>query len=739
MAPFDQLQKRRAESERGAILVLTALVILLLLFIAAFSTDLGAWYRQTEEQQRAADVGSLNGISAYDRGVKQVFSANGGVDTWQELALRPGGAALLQDAERDGLIEATLTVQALLETSGLTFTSAPTFTIASDPLDPNSTSTVELIAQDGSIVTITRSFVQTGVASDGVTPTYTRAIDVTIERTGEQYFSNIIREAPQIERSAQSLLSNCGATCDNPVTFNPPFVAFKGSGNGDGYGPLLYDRPSDDDGDGVFTQDGIIDEAWAVNHHSSGTTTGQIICVEVETQDPCPGHNAPNQAFALDYQTGNRPVEYIDPVTGNIYFAARNRGNGALGLACWSAQNKDYCGDEFISFWTQTTNAQYPAWINATGPFHYAGRLYIVAQNGTVACATLAMDPCTIPGPYNVGSSDTSALPGLNSGNYITNGEQNGQYLILTQNSNSGVLFRCLDLSRVDTRATDCGQHLDGSLARGDDNLTFTRFNTAGAPVGVCTHNIISENTGCVDWNANVQTPVNLNLGLLGQSWGGDAFTWQGATTAQKRTFFAGGNSNYIGCYNWETNAPCNDGPDGGGAYLLANAAYSGITDVNPYSFAQISDRCVIALGHRAVFISFDPVGFGPCVDVKITTTIQACDCADESAGTRWGPLSLPPALLADVEFLDGTIRNVDGSLVTDGAGNVLPEFENPIDLIASGGVIDLSILNDLAVPPGELQLTLEADSKLDSSGNPLFANPYTTNLAITVQPTLSQ
>ena len=735
MASFEKLQKRRAESERGAILVLTALVILLLLFIAAFSTDLGAWYRQTEEQQRAADVGSLNGISAYDRGVKDIFALRGNVSTWQELAAANPDFA--DEAELQGLTEATLTIQALLETSGLSFTAAPTFNLAPDPLDTSSVSTVTLTATDGSIITITRVFVETGVALDGVTPVFTRAIEVSVERTGEQYFSNILRDAPQIERNAQSLLSNCGATCNNLITFNPPFVAFEGTGNGDGYGPLLYDRPDPITG----VRDGVIDEAWAVNHHSNGAATGQIICVVVATQQPCPGSTAPNDAFPLDYQTGNRPVEYIHP-DGRIYFAARRASDGALGLACWNADTKSYCNggtSEFISFWTQTQGTAFPAWINATGPFFNDGRLYIVSQDGQVACATLALNPCTVGGPNAVGGPgvDTSQLPGLNTGNLVSNGEQIGERLILTQNAATGVLFRCLDLSNNSGAVSGCGQHFQNTLGNGgDDNLTFTRYNTSGGAVGVCVLNIQTGANQCVNSSASPigELPgLAAGLDLLSTgNWGGDTFTWTGETPAEKRTFFAGGNSDYVGCWNWQTGQACNDGPDGGGAYLLANDAYTGNGNANPYAFNQISARCVIGLGHQAVFFSFDPVGFGPCVDVTITTPIAPCDCADAAQGARWGAITLPPQLLADVEFLLGTVS------VTSDSSTAYAGLED-IDLLATGGVIDLGVLNELTPPPASVFLTLEADSRLDSNGDPLFADPYTTNLEISVQPTLTE
>ena len=92
----------------------------------------------------------------------------------------------------------------------------------------------------------------------------------------------------------------------------------------------------------------------------------------------------------------------------------------------------------------------------------------------------------------------------------------------------------------------------------------------------------------------------------------------------------------------------------------------------------------------------------------------------------------MPPQLLADVEFLLGTVS------VTADSSTAYTGLED-IDLLATGGVIDLGVLNELTPPPASVFLTLEADSRLDSNGDPVFADPYTTNLEISVQPTLTE
>ena len=715
--------------------------MLLLLFIAAFATDLGAWYRQGSEQQRAADVGSLNGISAYDREAKLLFPSGNG---WDDLpAVATATTPSIGQVEQVAFDAAVDQIQNLLETSGLTFPAtrpAANYAIDPnptniDPTNPAQASTITLVADDGTRVTITRTWAQAGFALDGVTPVFSRVIDISITNEGDQFFSNVLRSAPEITRSAQGLLANCGAVCNDVIEINPPFVGFRGSGNGDGFGPLLFDR----------TGDGVPDETWAVNHHSNGTNTGQIICVELETELPCPGHNAPNQAFALDYQTGNRPVEYIHP-DGRIYFAARQRSTQALGLACWDAAAKDYCANEFISFWTQTTGTNFPAWINATGPFQHNGRLYIVSQDGQIGCATLALAPCSSafgtaanPQAIDIAGSDTSNLPALNNGNFVSNGEQSGSTLILTQNGvaaggSHGVLFRCLNLTNE--VPTHCGNHWEGGFGvGGDDNLTFTRYNSAGASQGVCVFHIQNGNSECVNWTATPQGAlpgIASGLDRLQQGWGGDTFTWTDSDDpSHVRTFFAGGNSNRVGCWNWQTQSACTDGPDDGGAYLITDNDRTGFGAALPYAFDQISERCLLGLGHQAVFFSFDPVGFGPCTDVEITTPITPCECDDANAGERWGLINLPEELLNQVTRLEATVSTGE-----DFRATTIPGFDQ-LDVL--NGQLDLTPLNtDPGGPYTMVYLTLQADSAL-SGDDPVFTEPTNFNLEITTPPTLSE
>ena len=732
--------------------------MLLLLFIAAFATDLGAWYRQGSEQQRAADVGTLNGIAAYDRVTRAEF-ASSDISGWDEVTTDPTP----QQLEMMAFDAAVDQIQSLLETSGLTFSAArPAAIYASDPnpttIDPTiaaQRSEITLTADDGTLITIVRTWAPTGVNLDGVT-TFSRVIEITISNDGEQFFSQLLRDAPTINRTAQSVLENCGAACDNEITINPPFVGFEGTGNGDGFAPLLFDRD----------ENGEFDEVWAVNHHSfggAGNGEGQIICVLIgdpdTTGNPCPGGNIAdgegNFAWRLTYRTGNRPIEtFID---GKIYFTALDRdvrGANNLGIACFDVRAQDYCANEFVAFWEQTGNfnngdpSTFPSSVVAHGPFEHDNRLYIFSQDGQVACTNLNLTPCTntaANGPVAVtGATLTSNLPTLNGGYFISNGEQQlndaglttGR-LILTQNGQDGLLFRCLDLTNGDGVVTSCGEHWNTTLDNGgDDNLTFTRFDTNGNDTGVCVYHIQDRVNGCVDWSAGAPTVLSgINDGLndLRNEWGGDTFTWTDSQdSANVRTFFAGGNSNHVGCWSWQDAGPCSEG---GSQFLETNnTATGGNGNANPYAFDQISDRCLLGLGHEAVFFSFDPVGLGACTDVTTTNPIFPCDCDDANAGSRWGTITIPPELTSQVTRLQATVSDSE-------------DFTNPssvidglrlVDLLATNGELDLTSLNDLAAVPDMIYLTLEADTRL-VGGEPVFTEEEIINLSITSAPTLTR
>ncbi|MDW3176604.1 MAG: hypothetical protein R8J94_04360 [Acidimicrobiia bacterium] len=689
MAILTNLRKRisGSDNERGAILILSALIMMLLLFIAAFATDLGAWYRQGQAQQRAADVGSLNGMQAYDREYKAYFDT-AGVQTWTQLT-----AAQRIEAERQAMAAAVNTIIGLLETSGHTFSSTPTEVQLSPPPNvPGDQSIFTITSDDGTVVTITRE-------ADGMS--------VSLSADGDQYFSNLLRDAPQITRKSTAVLSNCGAECTHTIEINPPFVGFAATGQGDGYGPLLFDKDTTSDG---------IEEIWAVNHHSNSGTNYNVICMNVETKSECSGSS--NVHYPLNYDTGNRPTEYIAP-NGKIYFSARDRGTNRSGLACFDAATRAYCSTAFVDLF-DATQSNWSGWINVNGPWEYNGELFIVSQDGQLGCVTAAMAPCAIP-TQNLATFGDSRTAGLHdTNNWVTNGEQLGSKLYLTQNTATGVFFHCVDLSNRSSCFTPVFNNTLGN--GGDDNLTFFRYDTAGNETGVCVYNVISRNSGCVSLtgsNLGAISGMSSAFTSLTAAWGGDAISWEG-----KRTFLAGGNSNRVGCWSWEDGGvACPDG-----ATLTTDSAYTGAgTGARPYGFAQISDSCIIGLGHDSIFFSFNPEGFTPCVDAKLSTVILPCTCADGT--NKWGEVRLPSELMAKVDQMWATIS------ATEGGAAVSTDLDR-VELHNNGGVIDLRTVDQSL---NVLYLTLEVNAKLDpTTGDPVWTEPISADLAIIVQPTLA-
>lgn len=663
MRVFSKATSNRSQ-ERGAVLILTALVILLLLSIAAFATDLAAWYQQGQMQQREADVASLNGVETYN-GVVHLEFDNAGVNAWDQLSA--SDAVVIETAAMEAAIDA-LTL--LLEASGLEFTNPAVYVIAPPP---GGTSTATLTSDDGTIVTITRS-------PDS-------EMTVSISAAGTQYFSSLFRDAPEIVRSSTSQLSNCGAECNIPIVLNPPFAGFQATGQGDGYGPLLY-------GD---------EEVWAVNHHNRGSE-GDIICMDRDTEAAC---KADGTQFPLgDRLTGNRPVEYIDVPNSKIYFASADQTALRSGLACFDVAARAWCGTQFVELFDFGGHS-WPNTINVTGPWEYNNQLYVFAQNGELACVNKDMTTCGTWQTASFGGPDTPTLLG---GNHIVHGEQLGSKIYFSQDSGAGQIFHCWDFAT----ATSCwtGTQLAAYLGTGgDDHLTHFRYDTAGTVNGICTTDIIQLRNACVNLAGTTITEIaalNTHLGPLSANWGGDTITWE-----NKHTFFAGGNSDQLACWSWETNTGC--------GLIDASVLVDGGPQVSPYGFSQISAKCIIGLGHRSIFFSFNPVGMGPCVDTKVETTIYPCVCADSS--NRWGEVQLSSELMAMVDTLLATVTAPDGTVLL-----------NQVDLVASNGFLDLTGVDQSIT---HLQLLLEVDSKLDVNGDPMWTDPIVSELELVVQPTL--
>jgi len=687
VAILSNLRKRISGSnkERGAILILSALIMMLLLFIAAFATDLGAWYRQGQAQQRAADVGSLNGMQAYDREYKAYFDT-AGVQTWDQLS-----DTQRAEAERLAMASAINTIIGLLETSGHTFSSSPVEVQLSPP--PNvagDQSIFTITSDDGTLVTITRE-------GDGMT--------VSLTADGDQYFSNLLRDAPQITRKGTAVLSNCGAECLHTIEINPPFVGFAATGQGDGYGPLLFDKDTSVDG---------IEEIWAVNHHSNSGSNYNVICMSVETKSECSG--SANVHFALPYDTGNRPTEYIAS-NGKIYFTARDAGTNRSGLACFDGATRNYCSTQFVDLFEDDARGG-SGTINVNGPWEYGGELFIIAQDGQLGCVTLAMAPCAVATQQTAAFGD-SRMPNLNDGAIITNGEQVGSKLYFTQGTSTGILFHCMDLSNRTSCFTPVFSNVTGNP--GDDVATFTRYDTAANATGVCVYDVVGRGSNCVSLSGadlGAISGMSSAFTSLSNSWAGDAIGWDG-----KRTFIAGGNSNKVGCWSWEDGSvACPDS-----SVLTTNDAFTGGGNARPYGFAQISDSCIIGLGHDSVFYSFNPEGFTACVDAKLSTVILPCTCADNT--NKWGEIRLPAELMAKVDQMWGTIS------VSAGGAGISTDLDR-VELHNNGGILDLTgVESDVDV----LHLTLEVNAKLNpSTGDPVWTEPNSADDAINDQPTQS-
>lgn len=680
----DRDRADRALQERGAILILSVLVMILLLSLAAFATDLAAWYRQGQQQQRASDLASLNGVQAYDLELKTYFESHG-ADNWAGLTNATDKAEAEQLAFDAGL-EA---IWGVLATGGVVVDTSPT--VVYDPTPPSTSSTATAVATDGTQVQITR-------LSNG-------SFTVTLIRPGKQYFSSVLSDAPEIARSSTAVISNCNADCSRNILIEPPFTGFEASGQGDGYRPLLW-------GD---------DEIWTVNHHSSGQANGnagatlwggEIICMDRDTGLACLGGTS---HFSLNgYQSANMSIEYLSP-SGKLYFAARRPDsagsvNGDVGLVCFDVTARAYCATPFTPMWEFNDYVRWDNWINAVGPWEYGGNLYIMSTDGVLHCRTES----TLADCGSASTSATGIIPAGHTGREKIQGEVIGTKLFFTI-TYGGTVFGCFDLAG----GTDCPgwstAKQQSNLGWGNGVMTFMRYTTGGAHGGICA---LTQNTGAGTRSAcyntvggslgalpNATGLTNVLTGKGGATWAGSTFAW-----SNQRTYFGSGSSDYTGCYDWTIPGTCAEGS-------IDHLTVHG-KKIEPYHYEQVTPDCIVGLGDESHFFSFNPISLLTCTESVVTTEIWPCNCGNGT--TRWGVLELPPELLTVLNSANAEVTAPGHPALT---GNLMD------------GPMDLSPLNGYS---GAAQLTITVDSKVNGDGTLQWTEPYSANLALVVQPTLS-
>jgi len=676
------------KSDRGAILILSALIMILMLLIAAFATDLGAWYRQGQEQQRSADVASLNGIQAYDSFRKAYFVTNG-ASIWTDL-----DDDQREEAEEGAMEAAMDAMLGILSAGGTTVSQTPEYVFNPPPGE----STATVTADDGSIITVTR--------------TIEGEMQVSIERPGKQYFSSVVASAPNIAKSSTAVLSNCGAECSQDIELAPPFQGFQATGEGDGYRPLI----------------GNNGRIWTINHHADRPGDGDIVCMQRSTQAECSGW-APLDLSP--YTTARKSDDWIDNSRDRIYFAGTDRNTDEFGIVCVDANIRQFCGGgaEFTklhdSNLSQGGNYNY---ATGSGVFMVRSggvdRLFVMGQDATIHC--VYADSLGSPGANCAGYPKQTALfgheniPSLSQDSYMVYGEIiNGQiYFYHDKTRDEGGAFQCWN------PATDsqCVWANGSGYTEFNQPITvrpikFVKYKSdgSGEANGFCIAQEADASQSlqhwCVDLQGVSQPEIpNLRYNTADFGGSGDYIYSEGFSIDGKRTVWGtrGGDSRFIFCYDWAAEASC--GPP--------------LVGEQQYGFAELTPDCILGVGHSSELFSFNPNTMTPCTGTKVTVDVWPCDCLD---GTfRYGTLELPAALKAVLISAEATVTGVTDENVT--------VTEGPIDILNQP--FDLSGFNGI---DGPLSLEIVVDSEVDEgTGQLLWTTTYDAQLALIVQPTLS-
>lgn len=744
---FSHLGARRKD-DRGAVLILTSLVMLLILFIAAFATDLGAWYRQGQQQQQAADVASLNSIQAYDRVVQEQFGLLG-VASWNEITDVDDRAWI----EELALIEVLNTVQGILETSGLSFTlnGHVLEQIAPPPNVLGDESIISIVADDGTTIRIVRSV---EITPDG---REVSAISVSISDEGEQFFSSLLRDAPNITRTSTSVLSNCGAICNQVFPISPPFTGFNSAGEGDGWKPL------------PFNSDGVEfngpDEIWAINHHVHAGSPGRIVCMTASTGTPCKSDGT-QFAFADVFPTGEtsgRPNEIVHTNRGIILLPGRDASTGDVGLLCWDAAERGFCDDRLHGLFTipgvTRTSADV---LPVAGPVTAAdiddrnasGDYYLFDQSGGWYCVRVTDVPNETTGAPTGGTTtmancptasgttsltgapaipDADAPPGGRERPLAFHDDNTDHVYFRSKNTQDDLLFYCFDLQTQSECWSSFAMIENWGSQELTRDLTFFGRDTNGTPDRICVYRAgqINRCLNLSDGSLNGPIPGFFNASkqwARANSLLGHADYWSNTVegVTYHRTFFSGGNNNTIGCWDWNT---------GSCGFVVTNTAFTGQTPngITPYSLTQVSPNCLVGLSHHSVFFSLNPVSLGICSDTQTRQEIEPCRCADGE--NVWGLIVLPPELLEVAESIDVTFQEQgSGTILQPNGTTHIPftrvyERGNP----SLTGVIDLTSVPD-TVP--RLIMTLEVDARTDPAA-PRFDRDIDVEIDIISQPTL--
>lgn len=690
--------------ERGSIIVLTAMVMLVMLMIAAFATDVGAWYRQGQEQQRSADLASLNGVQGYENERKAQFNAISTpatpVASWSDID-GPGNATLRESIDHASLEAAVNAIIDVLKSEG-----HPTTQVAGTNPSYQHPSGSDPYPSDASGNPIpANSSSATFVTNDGITVVVTRTSDLTISvsvtQPGTQYFSSIISASPNIERVSESKFSNCNADCSRDIELSPPFAGFQATGSGDGFRPLI----------------GNNGRIWTVNHHG-----GDIVCMDSNTLAECSGWSPLDVDDADNLQTARKPHDVIDNDRNQIYYTADNDSTDEWGIACVDTVVRRHCpGEEFTPLHDFTDGGGSVSYITGSGVFRVGtypnDRLYAMGQNGIMHCmlpSALGVSPTVeCPGyPKTTSIYGRSWLPDLDDDAHTLLGEQIGTKIYFYHDAKGSSspygAFTCWNT----VTNNECWNYTATPTYTSGRGIFFIAYDTAGNPEGFCyakeaspsvdlTHTCARLSNGAL-FTSNIPNLISAIKPTRGYIYG------EGLSIDGERTIFGIRGSGYgeVYCYSWATQSSC--------------GVLTGAEEI--YGMAKLSDDCIIGVGHSSRFVSINPVTMTSCTGTTVNTQIYPCPCGD-GLTSRYGTLDLPQEL-KDV-LVSAHAR------VTDPSGTV-PDLVHP-DLLTSP--MELSQFDGL---PGPLTLEITVNSKVDAAtGDLLWTQTYFANLALTVQPTL--
>lgn len=516
---------------------------------------------------------------------------------------------------------------------------------------------------------VDRALVAAGIDLSQVTRTVSinaqGDVSVDLQRWWEPVaFGSLIVNGFTVHRNSTATSGACISECRQSFTFSPEIPVLPSVGSGDGYRPLVI---------------GDTERVMTMNHHLKWNNTfKQVVCVDVATLASCPGY-----PLSAPTSTGDSPALVSYEPRGEAWYALLQMdpagGQARQGFGCIDEKRAALCGEYVQKTYPQgyangTGYGEWRAW--GSNP-HLAGtRLFATTEDLYMMCFELKTRT-TCPGyPKRPDSWQQLAdrdLIGFNTRLARTDRVEGDSMLIgnkffISWPVEDETVLLCWNTD-TNSKCSDFGDQAAFPVVP-YESMIFDIADSGGNPKYVCVLGPVTTPACFTISGAKRFDASYLEAGLPDRATVTDRNQCQGErcwgrpTRVADRLFLASFYQRKVYCVDLKSGASCG----------TVNTA-----GLNPYALTKLPNRsCLIGGSHQSYFFSFSTDTLGPCGSNDATIDLLPCECLN---GTfAWGQLAVDPKFLTDFKSFEVFVRNKANVVIV-----------GPVDLVATGGVVDLS------------------------------------------------